>query len=397
MSGNKRQSNRQILPEPRVFINGKIEGFVEDLSIKGAGLVVNRDILPEVGSSISFTMDFGKGIFFRSIMIKQAKIVWSISKHYYDLNKIGVEFIEIDEEENQKLHDFLSFWEQDEEKIIHYVEELKKIVVNPETLSEKELQKILTQFSFLRVIPLSDKIQELIRNINVSKKLISTLEKIGEIGNEELRNLENTIHAFENAQDLTKSELQEKEEVIEAYEKLQDFMRKELLEKEEMLKATQRVLEIANQEKRERDKTIAALQAIEEMMRNEQIEKDKIIQAHEILQQTYRNEILEKEKLIEAFEQLQNLYHQEIQEKDKIVEMHTILESLAQRELLEKDKEIKIREELANLTRNEILEREKIIQAYDQFAEIVKDEIVLKDKMIERIEKARKDLPYEKK
>lgn len=41
MNKNKRKEQWKIMPEPRVFIYGRIEGFLEDISIHGAGLVLN--------------------------------------------------------------------------------------------------------------------------------------------------------------------------------------------------------------------------------------------------------------------------------------------------------------------------------------------------------------------
>ncbi|OHD07037.1 MAG: hypothetical protein A2Y41_07030 [Spirochaetes bacterium GWB1_36_13] len=395
MDGNKRGGDRQILPEPRVIINGKVQGYVEDISKSGAGLILNKDAAKEAGEKISFMMDFGKGIFFRSVFIQEALIKWNTPKHYLDFCKIGVEFIKISDEESHKLNEFLNFWEQDEEKIINHVNNLLKIVENPEILSLKELQKILLQFSYLRIIPLSYKITELIKNINVCKKMIGTFEKISEFGTDELKNLEDTIVAYESAQHLTTQELQQKEEVIDAYEKLQDFMRRELKEKEALLQATQKVLEIADAEKKEKDKTIEALQIIEELMRNEQIDKDKMILAHEALQGRYREEILEKEALITAYEELQSLYQKEILDKNSILDMHTILEKLTQKELIEKDKEIKVRDMISELSRNEIVERQKVIDAYDQFASVMKEEIIHKDLLLKKIEKTNKEISNE--
>jgi hypothetical protein len=390
---NKRKTTRKLMPEPRVFINGIISGFLEDISPTGAGMVLNHT--PGKNQEFEFTIDFGKWVFFRSITVKQAKVAWTSPYYYENLSKVGVEFDQFDPEEREKLENFLNFWDAEEGKITSHIENLEKITDHAKMLNTAELQRILAQLSFLRVIPLSNEVNDLVKNINVSRKLIKTLDKITEMGSDELRDLETTINAFENAQNFVYTEMQQKEEVIDAYEKLQDFMRNELIEKDRMLQMSQKVLDMANQEKREKDKTIRALESIAEMMRAEQIEKNEIIEAHEKLQEIYRREMMEKESLIEAFEELQKLHNHEIMDREEILEMHKILEKLAQNELLEKDQEIRVRDMLSDLAREEIMERQKVIDAYDQFAGVVKEEILYKDSIIETIQKTRKDFSYE--
>lgn len=387
---NKRNQSRHVLSEPRIIIDGKIAGFLENISIDGAGLVLNNPY--KEGDTFSFTIDFGRVIFSNSIRVAKARVNWISQKHYYDLNKMGIYFEVIEDEELKKLKNFLNFWERDDAEIIQYINELEKVVKNPEILSRVEIENIIAQFSFLRVIPLAKELPDLIKNLNLSKKLLKGLEQIQKMSSAELLEMENTIQAFENTSNMTKAEIIEREEVIDAYEKLQDYMRHELLEKDQMLEATQKVIEIANQEKKEKDKVIAALEKIEEMMRKDQIARDEVIQAHEQLHKMYRNELVEKETLIHAFEELQNLYGKEMKEKDKILRMHNILENLAKQEIIEKDKELEMRELLSELSREEILQREKVIQAYDQFTETMKEEIIQKDKMIERIKKTEKDI-----
>lgn len=386
---DKRKLPRKIMPEPRIMINGKIAGYLEDISLIGAGLVCNEHY--EKGDILRFTIDFGRWIFFRSITFKQVRVVYHAPQHYYDMVKLGVEFVDAEKAEMQKLHDFISFWEQDEQKLKNYISNLDKMIQDPEKMDSDELQKILAQFTFLRIIPLSHKFDELVKNMNISRKLVQTLEKLTDMGAEELIHLEDTIKAFERAQDMFKSEIMAKEEVLEAYEKLQNFMRVELLEKEKVLEATERVLDLAIEEKRDRDETIRTLERVEELMRHEQIEKDQIIQAHEDLQELYRREMLEKENLLNAFHKLEKAHSNELKEKNELLKMHEILEDLARKEIIEKDKEINIREVLTELSRQEILERDEVLKTYHQFSEIIQNEIEAKDLLISRLQNVRKD------
>ncbi len=389
LNKEKRAIDRKIMPEPRIIINGKIAGLLENISGKGACLILNENY--SKGDVVNFTIDFGKLIYFRTIIIAKAKVMWTQNQHYYDLTKIGMKFVKIDEIETKKINEFLDFWDKDETEMAQIFTDLEKVISNPQIILKEELQKIFTKLTFFRIIPLSNNVEDLIKNINVSKKLIDTLSKISEVGTVELKNLEETIQAFENAQNLFNDELKTKEDVIQAYEKLQNFMRKEMIEKENILNAKEKVIELASDEKKEQDKTISVMEEIEELMRNERIEKDEIIKAHERVLDLYRQELIDKEKLIKAFDELQNLHRQELREKDEILQMHNILEDLSRKELLEKAEEIKIRENLANLARQEILERDLVINAYNEFSNAVKERITNKDALIKKINQLNED------
>ena len=104
---NKRNQGRHVLSEPRIIIDGKVAGFLENVSIDGAGLVLNNPF--KEGDTFSFIIDLGRVIFFFFFRVAQAKVTWLSHKHYYDLNKMGVHFEQIEDEELRKLKNFLNF------------------------------------------------------------------------------------------------------------------------------------------------------------------------------------------------------------------------------------------------------------------------------------------------
>lgn len=393
MFQERRESQRRLMPEPRIIINGKMQGYLEDISKLGAGLVLNENYAEN--STFDFTIDFGHFFCFEQIKIQKAKVNWSHSKHSYDLYKVGVEFLEITDAGKKKLEQYLSFWEKEHPPVENRIEMFNTQLQNYDDLSVEELQALLAKFCFFRLMPLSYNLLDLKKTLELSKKLEKTLEKISSYSSLEIKDLTSTIKAFESSQDLATQELRSKEDTIQAYEQLQSFMREELIQKEQILSATQKALELANQEQRAKDDTIKALELVSSMMREEQIEKDQIIDAQQRLQEIARKELLDKEGLINAFEELEKMHRKEMKDKDDLLSMHSILEDLSRKELLEKDKEIQVRSLLSDLAKEEVLERQRVIDAYDQFAEVVHSQIINKDKLIDEIKESERKINNE--
>lgn len=305
----KRAVERVFVSEPKVLRNGRIVGWVEDLSPNGARICYNYK--KTAHSKIYFEIRFPRWLKMDTIRI-QGRVAW-VQEHF-GLHLMGIQFTKVDEQDQDRIRHYLSFLNEDPA----FFEEMSRMIkdVSKRQTNAVELLELLKRSP---INAMDENIEQIYEDIKFSNKVISALDKINRFAKQEIEELDRVIQAQERVSDLARCEMLEKERDIQAHQAVESLAWQELMEKDKIIQAQESVSDLASTEIREKDGFITMYEATHELTKEELKEKDKEIKVREKLLDLSRDELLNKESIINAFENLEELVILEQIEKDKVI------------------------------------------------------------------------------